>query len=176
MLDALSLNLAAIWKLPTIFVCDNNIYGEYSRINKTTPIEDLHLRAESYAMPHFSVDGMDIHAVRDGLNKALDRARNGGGPTLIEAKTYRFSGHSRADQATYRPEGELEKWTKRDPLLELEKDLISRNLLTTKRVEEMKAEMLRALEATVSKTQNDPEPSLASMFQNIWSDSQARSV
>jgi acetoin:2,6-dichlorophenolindophenol oxidoreductase subunit alpha len=164
-----SLNLAAIWKLPTIFICDNNVYGEYSRIDKTTPIEDLHLRAESYAMPHFSLDGMDIHAVRDGLNTALNRARNGGGPTLVEAKTYRFSGHSRADQAKYRPEGELEKWTKRDPLLVMQKDLISRGLLTSERADEMKEEMVKTIEAIVSQIQNEPEPDLASMFQHIWS-------
>lgn len=163
-----SLNLAAIWKLPTIFICDNNVYGEYSRIDKTTPIEDLHMRAESYAMPHLTLDGMDIHAVRKGLSEALDRARSGGGPTLIEAKTYRFSGHSRADQALYRPDGELDEWKKRDPLLVTEMNLISRGLLTREKIDEIKMAMVKTMDDIVTKTRNDPEPELASMFSNIW--------
>ena len=119
------LNLAAIWNLPVVFICDNNVYGEYSRINTTTPIEDLHMRAESYNMPHFAIDGMDISAVRVGVLEAVERARTGGGPTLIEAKTYRFAGHSRTDQALYRPAGELEKWLERDPIKVTESALIA---------------------------------------------------
>jgi TPP-dependent pyruvate/acetoin dehydrogenase alpha subunit len=144
-----TLNLAAIWKLPVVFVCDNNVYGEYSRIDKTTPIEDLHLRADSYAMPHFSVDGMDIHAVRGGFVEAVDRARCGGGPTLMEAKTYRFSGHSRADKGLYRPEGEVDKWKSRDPLLVTEVDLISRNLLTQEDIATIKSDMKERMDSIV---------------------------
>lgn len=162
------LNLAAIWKLPVIFICDNNVYGEYSRIEKTTPIEDLHLRAESYAMPHMSLDGMNIHAVRAGLTEAVDRARSGGGPTLIEAKTYRFSGHSRADQALYRPEGEFEEWQKKDPLLVTENDLISRNLITSEKIEAMKEKIISELTSLAKRVANDPEPELSAMFSNIW--------
>lgn len=167
------LNLAAIWKLPVIFVCDNNVYGEYSRIEKTTPIEDLHIRAESYAMPHMSLDGMNIHAVRHGLTEAVERARSGGGPTLIEAKTYRFSGHSRADQALYRPEGELEEWQKKDPLLVTENDLISRGLITAEKIESMKAEMITELNSLAKRIANDPEPELSAMFSNIWTPAKA---
>lgn len=163
-----TLNLAAIWKLPVVFICDNNVYGEYSRIDKTTPIEDLHIRAESYAMPHFSVDGMDIHAVRKGLTEAVDRARSGGGPTLMEAKTYRFSGHSRADQGLYRPEGELETWKKRDPLTVTEKDLISRGVLTQKEVEAIRIDMKQTMDEIVIEAQDAPEPTYSSMFKNIW--------
>ena len=162
------LNLAAIWNLPAIFICDNNIYGEYSRIEKTTPLEDIHLRAESYKMPHFSLDGMDIHAVRAGVKEAVDRARSGGGPTLIEAKTYRFAGHSRADQALYRPEGELELWQKRDPIKVTEADLIARSILTPDQVEKIKADMKVTIEGVVAICKASLEPSLASMFQNIW--------
>ncbi|MBI3428913.1 MAG: thiamine pyrophosphate-dependent dehydrogenase E1 component subunit alpha, partial [Actinobacteria bacterium] len=162
------LNLAAIWNLPAIFICDNNIYGEYSRIEKTTPLEDLHLRADSYKMPHFSLDGMDIHAVRKGVKVAVDRARSGGGPTLIEAKTYRFAGHSRADQALYRPEGELELWQKRDPIKVTQEDLILRGVFTLDQAERIKADMKRTIEDVVATCKASPEPTLASMFQNIW--------
>lgn len=162
------LNLAAIWNLPVIFICDNNIYGEYSRIQTTTPIEDLHLRAESYNMPHFSLDGMDIHAVRKGVKEAVDRARNGGGPTLIEAKTYRFAGHSRADQALYRPAGELELWQTRDPIKVTQEDLIARGVLTADRAEKIKTEMKSTIEGVVATCKASSEPTLASMFENIW--------
>lgn len=163
-----SLNLAAIWKLPVIFICDNNIYGEYSRIDKTTPIEDLHNRAESYAMPHMAIDGMDIHKVRKGLGEAIERARSGNGPTFIEAKTYRFSGHSRADQALYRPEGELEKWQKRDPLLVTEQDLIARKLLTQEKIDSIKSRIEVELGELAKQVEKDPEPELSAMFSNIY--------
>ena len=167
------LNLAAIWNLPVVFVCDNNVYGEYSRIEKTTPIEDLHIRAESYAMPHMSLDGMNIHAVREGLSEAINRARTGGGPTLVEAKTYRFSGHSRADQALYRPEGELEAWQKKDPLLVTETDLIARKILTADKIDSIKENVVSELTALATKVAGDPEPELSAMFSNIWTPTKA---
>jgi pyruvate dehydrogenase E1 component alpha subunit len=162
------LNLAAIWNLPVVFICDNNVYGEYSRINTTTPIEDLHIRAESYNMPHFAIDGMDISAVRVGVLEAVERARTGGGPTLIEAKTYRFAGHSRTDQALYRPAGELEKWLERDPIKVTESALIAQGILTHESIQEMKASMKVTLEKVIDTCTQAPEPSLAKMFENIW--------
>lgn len=162
------LNLAAIWNLPVIFICDNNIYGEYSRIQTTTPVEDLHIRAESYNMPHFSLDGMDIHAVRKGVKEAVDRARNGGGPTLVEAKTYRFAGHSRADQALYRPAGELEFWQTRDPIKVTQEDLIARSVFTAEDAEKIKVDMKTTIEGVVATCKASSEPTFASMFENIW--------
>ena len=162
------LNLAAIWKLPAIFICDNNVYGEYSRIDKTTPLEDLHMRAESYKMPHYAVDGMDVQATRKGIKEAVERARSGGGPTLIEAKTYRFAGHSRADKALYRPEGELEKWEKRDPIKLTEEDLVKRGLLDSAKIEKMRADMTKTIEGVVATCQAAPDPTVASMFENVF--------
>jgi TPP-dependent pyruvate/acetoin dehydrogenase alpha subunit len=166
-----SLNLAAIWNLPVIFLCDNNVYSEYSRINVTTPLEDLHMRADSYKMPHFSLDGMDIGAVQKGVLEAVNRARSGGGPTLIEAKTYRFAGHSRADQALYRPEGELEKWQKRDPLRVTEEALVARGVLNAEQVAKIKSDMKITIKKVVATCQASSEPTLASMFQNIYTPS-----
>jgi pyruvate dehydrogenase E1 component alpha subunit len=162
------LNLAAIWKLPVIFICDNNVYGEYSRIDKTTPLEDLHTRAESYRMAHYSVDGMDVHATRKGIKEAVECARSGGGPTLIEAKTYRFAGHSRADKALYRPEGELERWMERDPIKLTEEDLVKRGLLDSARIEKMRADMAKTIEGVVAICQAAPDPTVASMFENVF--------
>jgi TPP-dependent pyruvate/acetoin dehydrogenase alpha subunit len=110
------LNMAAIFKLPVIFVIENNLYGEYTRIQLSTPVTDLAERATSYAMPSEIVDGQDVDAVKAAVERAAERARSGGGPTLLEMKTYRYSGHSKSDPATYRPAGELDEWLKRDPI------------------------------------------------------------
>jgi pyruvate dehydrogenase E1 component alpha subunit len=112
-----SMNMAAIWKLPVIFVCENNLYGEFSHISHTTPLEDISARAAAYDMPGVIVDGNDVLAVRDAALAAVARARKGDGPTLIEAKTYRHRGHSRTDPAKYRPEAEVAEWLARDPLI-----------------------------------------------------------
>jgi pyruvate dehydrogenase E1 component alpha subunit len=163
-----SLNLAAIWKLPVIFVIDNNVYGEYTRIDLSTPIEDLHLRAASYAMPSIKVDGMDVYAVQASMQEAVDRARRGDGPTLVEAKTYRFSGHSRADQALYRPAGELEHWEKRDPILLTEQALIKKGILDQAKIEAMKTKIVNLVDSAITQAQADPEPSAKDMFSNVF--------
>jgi len=111
-----SMNLAGIWRLPVIFICENNLYGEYSPVHATTPVPRLSDRAASYGMPGVQVDGNDVLAVRDATAQAVQRARSGAGPTMLEALTYRFVGHSRADPAAYRPQGELERWLARDPI------------------------------------------------------------
>ena len=162
------LNLASIWKLPVIFICDNNVYGEYSRIHTTTPIEDLHMRAESYNMPHFALDGMDVSAVQAGIKEAVERARTGGGPTLIEAKTYRFSGHSRTDQALYRPAGELEKWLERDPIKVTEDALVEQGILNHESIQAMKSSMKVEIANVIATCTEASEPPLAAMFENIW--------
>jgi pyruvate dehydrogenase E1 component alpha subunit len=169
-----TLNLAAIWNLPIIFICDNNVYGEYSRIDITTPLEDLHIRGESYRMPHYAIDGMDIAAVQEGVQKAVDHARSGKGPTFIEAKTYRFSGHSRADLALYRPEGELEKWQARDPIKLTEEKLIKEKLVDATQINEIKEETLKVIKGVVEVCKSAPNPTLASMFQNIYTDGKSK--
>jgi pyruvate dehydrogenase E1 component alpha subunit len=111
-----SLNLASVWHLPVVFVCENNLYGEYSPIAWTTPVDRLADRALSYGMPGEQIDGNAVDGVFDAVAAAVDRGRRGDGPTLIEAMTYRQKGHSRSDPASYRPEGELEHWLERDPI------------------------------------------------------------
>ena len=169
-----TLNLAAIWNLPIVFICDNNVYGEYSRIDITTPLEDLHHRGESYRMPHYAIDGMDIAAVQEGIQKAVDQARSGKGPTFIEAKTYRFSGHSRADLALYRPEGELEKWQARDPIKLTEEKLVKEKLVDAAQITKIKEETLKVIQGVVEVCKSAPNPTLASMFQNIYTDGKSK--
>jgi pyruvate dehydrogenase E1 component alpha subunit len=110
------LNVASVWRLPVVFLCENNLYGEYSPIATTTPIADLARRADAYAMPGHTVDGNDVEAVYGAVEVAAGRARRGEGPSLLECKTYRQRGHSRSDPAAYRPEGELDHWLERDPI------------------------------------------------------------
>lgn len=166
-----ALNLAAVWKLPVVFVLDNNVYGEYSRINLTTPFEDLYVRADSYSMPGIQVDGMSLSAVVPALQEAVDRARSGGGPSLIEAKTYRFAGHSRADTAPYRPEGELESWQERDPLLVARSELTSRGLATQEQLAQVSDQVTQGLATLVEEVSAAPSPSVADMFRNISAES-----
>lgn len=163
-----ALNIAAVWKLPVVFVCDNNLYGEYSRINLTTAVEDIHLRAAAYGIPGTVVDGLDIDAVQTELGSAIHRARSGGGPSLVEAKTYRFAGHSRADKATYRPEGELELWLRREPVGLAARTSIERGEINAAGVEEMTARIRAEMEATVQRARQAPDPTPESMFANIY--------
>jgi TPP-dependent pyruvate/acetoin dehydrogenase alpha subunit len=118
-----ALNMAQIWKLPVIFICENNLYGEYSPIARTTPMTVLADRADAYNMAKARIDGNDVAVVHDAVSVAAARARAGDGPTLVEALTYRHKGHSRTDPAKYRPAGELEQWLERDPIALLEQAL-----------------------------------------------------
>ncbi len=112
-----ALNFAAVWKLPVVFVCENNLYMEYTPISEVTAVEHPAAgRASAYGLDSIIVDGQDADEVYRAARAAYDKARAGNGPSLIECKTYRYSGHSRADPAKYRPEGELDKWLKRDPV------------------------------------------------------------
>lgn len=111
-----ALNLASVWQLPVVFVCENNLYGEYTPIAVTTPVERLTERAAAYRMHSVRVDGNDVRAVYDTCADAVDRARSGAGPTFVEALTYRQRGHSRSDPGKYRPAEEVEQWLTRDPI------------------------------------------------------------
>ena len=111
-----SLNMASVMGLPVVFVIENNLYGEYSPLRRTTPLDDLFRRGEAYDMRAAAVDGQDVHAVAEALAEARSHAATGRGPSLIEAKTYRYSGHSRSDLGLYRSADEVQTWVSRDPI------------------------------------------------------------
>lgn len=111
------LNLCSLWKLPAIFVCENNLYGEFTPQDGQSPVPDVADRAAAYAMPGLIADGNDVLDVREKVAEAVARARAGEGPALVECKTYRHRGHYEGDMCTYRPEGELEQWLQRDPVV-----------------------------------------------------------
>jgi pyruvate dehydrogenase E1 component alpha subunit len=164
-----ALNLASIWHLPAIFVCENNLYGEYSRIEKTTPLSDIAARAAAYAMPGEIVDGQDVDAVMVAMSRAVARARSGGGPTLLEMKTYRYAGHSRGDPAKYRPVGELEKWKERDPIALYEGVLIAAGTADAARLAAVRGEVERDIAAAVAAAKASPLPDADSIFEHVSS-------
>ncbi|HMJ94488.1 MAG TPA: thiamine pyrophosphate-dependent dehydrogenase E1 component subunit alpha [Thermoleophilaceae bacterium] len=162
-----SMNLAAIWKLPVVFVLENNLYGEYSPVARTTPIEILVERASGYAMPGARVDGNDVAAVYETVAHAVERARAGEGPTLIEALTYRHKGHSRTDPGTYRPAEEVEHWLARDPIQALEKVLRERGA-ADERIAEIRTAATSNVDEHLKRALGWPEPSVESRFEHVY--------
>jgi pyruvate dehydrogenase E1 component alpha subunit len=162
-----AMNLAAIWKLPVIFLCENNLYGEYSPLATTTPIETLADRAAGYAMPGVRVDGNDVAAVYEIVGEAVDRGRRGEGPTFIEAMTYRHKGHSRTDPGTYRPAEEVEEWLAKDPIPGLEARLAQAGTSSAK-IEEVRAAATAKVTEHLDRALAWPEPDLDSRFEDIY--------
>lgn len=162
-----ALNFAAVLKLPVVFVCENNLYGEYSRIELTTAVEDIAIRATSYNMPGIMVDGQDVDAVAEAMETAVARARRGDGPSLLEMKTYRYSGHSRSDPATYRRPGELAEWLKRDPIDILAAKLVEERLLASDGLEALKADVRGAVERATEEVLASPHPDMSEIMSHV---------
>ena len=162
-----ALNLAGIWKLPVVVVIENNHYGEYSPIAATTPISSLVDRAKSYGIRGEVVDGNDVLAVRDVAGQALDRARAGEGPTLIEADTYRFEGHSRSDPGKYRPPGELEAWLGRDPIERFARLIETRDLASAETIGAHRHRVGTEIAAALQAAKAAPEPLAARLYEDV---------
>ncbi|MDR3645284.1 MAG: thiamine pyrophosphate-dependent dehydrogenase E1 component subunit alpha, partial [Clostridia bacterium] len=153
-----SLNAAAIWNLPVVFVCENNLYGASTRIDKVIKIDKISERAAAYGMPGETIDGQDVVAVNEAAARAVARARAGEGPTLLELLTYRRCGHSRNDACGYRDKSEEKQWYDRDPL-KIARDYILRNKLASE--EDIKAiedEVDREIEEAIDYAANEPAP------------------
>lgn len=163
-----SMNLAAVWHLPVLFVIDHNMYGEYSRWDITTPIEDLRARATSYDMESVTIDGMDIDAARAGLASAVDFVRSESKPMLVEAKTYRFSGHSRSDMGEYRPPGEMDRWRRRDPIVLGRDALLTTGLANPADIEAMGSELQVEIEQAVAAAEAMEPTPVSAMFRHVW--------
>lgn len=163
-----ALNLAAVWRLPVIFICENNLYGEYTPLRATTPIDDLSERAAAYAMPGSIVDGNDVQAVRQVVGEAVERARQGAGPTFVEAKTYRHSGHSRTDPAKYRPPEEVAAWRARDPLPRFADFLRAEFALDDEGVGALDQQALDAVKTAVEVALASAEPAATSLEEDVY--------
>jgi acetoin:2,6-dichlorophenolindophenol oxidoreductase subunit alpha len=162
-----ALNLAAIWKLAVVFVCENNLYGEYSPLARTTPVTRLSDRGAAYGMASETVDGNDVLVMRDTVTRAAERARAGDGPTLIEALTYRHKGHSRTDPAKYRPPGELEVWLERDPIPRLESQLLAGGIERS-RLDDLRTRAEQAVEDALERAKGWPDPDPESRFEHVY--------
>jgi pyruvate dehydrogenase E1 component alpha subunit len=165
-----SLNMASVWKAPVVFVIENNLYGEYSPVRDTTPLDDLAERATAHAMPGVIVDGQDVDAVHEIISIALERARAGEGPTLVEAKTYRYRGHSRTDPAKYRAEGELERWMQRDPIDLFGAKLVAENVLDEDQQMTLRNDVRSAVDSAAALAAEAPIPTLEEIEAYVYAD------
>lgn len=165
-----ALNMAAVWKAPVVFIITNNLYGEYSPLRSTTPIDDLARRADPFGFPGIVVDGQDIDVVHEATSEAVERARGGGGPTLLEMKTYRYRGHSRSDPAKYRPEGELDAWKARDPIDLLGAKLVEAGTIGPNDHVEIRSEIQAEIDAAAERAAAAPYPTLEETRPYVYAD------
>ena len=165
-----ALNMAAVWKLPVVFVCENNRYGMSTSTARSTAVPDVATRAAAYNMPGVIVDGNDFGAVALASTEAVERARRGEGPSLIESKTYRIRGHSRSDRNRYRTKEEISEWQARDPIVALERDLASLGLITEADAEAIRAEAAKEIEEAVAFAAASPAPTPSDLTRFVYAD------
>jgi len=163
-----SLNLAAIWTLPVIFVCENNQYAMSISVERALPIKDIADRAASYAMPGVVVDGNDVLAVQQAVAEAVAKARAGDGPTLVECKTYRWRGHSKSDAQRYRTRVEVESWKKKDPIVRFTARLIEEGILTEGEADEIEKRAYQLVEEAVAFAESSPEPRVEEITEGVY--------
>src|SRR3974390_42733 len=165
-----AMNLAAVWKLPVVFVCENNLYMEYTPIASVTAVEHPAAdRACAYGLEPIIVDGNDVEAVYRAALDTLGRARTGEGPSLVECKTYRHSGHSRADPAKYRPPGELQEWLKRDPVPCYPGRLLEEGV-SASTLDDIEKQVAAAVDHATELCKASPPPAVETAFTDLWAD------
>lgn len=165
-----ALNFAAVWKLPVVFVCENNLYMEYTPIAEVTAVEHPAAdRASAYGLESILVDGNDPDAVHEVAVRVVDRARAGDGPSLVEATTYRHGGHSRADPAKYRPDDEVKSWLARDPIPNYRERLLAAGVEASA-LDEIEAAALAAVDRATEEAKAGPFPDPASLPTDLWAD------
>ena len=163
-----TLNLAAIWKLPVVFVCENNQYGMSMSVKKATAIENISDRASAYGMPGVTVAGTDLDEVYGATLEALERARAGEGPTLLEAITYRYLGHSKSDANLYRTREEIQTWRKQDPIQRFAMVLENEGALKENEWRELDEEARQRIEDAFEKASREPDPEPASALEDVY--------
>ena len=163
-----SMNMAAIWNLPVIYVCENNLYGASTHITKVMKVTDVAERAKSYGVPGIIVDGNDVIAVYQTVGEAAKRARSGGGPTLVECKTYRRGGHSRGDANRYRNKEEEKEWLTKDPIVIVQNKLKKLGVLTDSIIEKINKEVQEEIEKAKEFAENSPFPKPEDCLNDLW--------
>ena len=166
-----SLNMAGVWKLPVVYICENNLYGMSVAVERACAVKDIAVRASSYDMPGVIVDGQRVLEVKTAVEEAVERARKGEGPTLIECKTYRYRGHSRSDPRKYRTKEEEQYWHDRDPIKLFSQDLIEQGIMAKEEIEalrkELDAEMAEAEDFALNQS---PYPDPATLLEDVYAE------
>jgi TPP-dependent pyruvate/acetoin dehydrogenase alpha subunit len=165
-----SLNLASVWRLPAVYVCENNLYAMSTPFRDVCAIEHIAERAAAYGIPGVQADGMDVVAVAGVVRTAVERARSGRGPTLVECKTYRFLGHSKSDQRVYRSKEEEAAWRERDPIARFRTALLEQNLATAAELDAIARDALAAVDEAVSFAQRSPFPEPDALTAGVFTD------
>jgi len=163
-----SLNMAGIWKLPVIYICENNQYGMSNPVKKSTAVKDIAQRAVSYNMPGEIVDGNDVIEVYETVRRAVERAKNGEGATLIESKTYRWMGHSKSDPRVYRTREEEEEWKKKDPIKRLADKIKQENIVTQEELNQIEEEVEKEIEEAYQFAINSPDPRVEELTKYVY--------
>ncbi|WP_022710185.1 thiamine pyrophosphate-dependent dehydrogenase E1 component subunit alpha [Pseudochrobactrum sp. AO18b] len=166
-----ALNMASVWKLPVVFVCENNGYGMSTSTKRSTAVENIADRAVAYNMPGVIVDGNNLSDVAEAAHEAIERARRGEGPTLIENKTYRLRGHSKSDRNRYRTKEEIEDWaTNRDPIARFETDLKTYGLIDDAEIETIRTNVEKEIADAIEFAKNSPSPDLSNLTRDVYTD------
>jgi pyruvate dehydrogenase E1 component alpha subunit len=164
-----SANLASVWKLPVIFLCENNQYASTTPYRSSTSVEDIADRARGYGMPGVIVDGNDVFAVYEAAKAAVERARDGGGPSLVEAKTYRIKGHFVGDPELYRSKEEVQEiFAKTDPISRFERQVSSEGSLSREKLDSIKLEVQELIDKALAFAKESPEPDPSELFSDVY--------
>lgn len=163
-------NMAAIWKLPLVFVCENNMYGISNCQREHMRVTDVSDRAAAYGVPGVTVDGNDVIAVYEAAAEAIERARKGDGPSLIECKTWRWRGHFEGDPGAYKDPAEQEAWIKKDPIPKFEQKLVELNYATQAELAEIKAKVEAQIDAAIRFSQQSPDPTPEDALTDVYAE------
>jgi len=163
-------NLAMLWKLPVIFICENNNYAMGTSIERTSNVIDIYKLADAYEMPSDKIDGMTAEAVHEGVARAVKRAREGDGPTLLEMKTYRYKGHSVSDPQKYRSKDEVEEYKNQDPITKVHSTIIDNKFATADELKAIDNKIAAIVEASVKFAEESPWPDESEMLKDVYKD------
>lgn len=163
-------NLAMLWKLPVVFICENNNYAMGTSIERTSNVIDIYKLADAYEMPSDKLDGMTPEIVHEGVARAVKRARDGEGPTLLEMKTYRYRGHSVSDPQKYRSKDEVEEYKDQDPIIKVRKTILDNNFATEATLQEIDEKINGIVEASVKFAEDSPWPDDSEVLKDVYID------
>jgi pyruvate dehydrogenase E1 component alpha subunit len=163
-------NLAMLWKLPVVFICENNNYAMGTSIERTSNVIDIYKLADAYEMPSDKLDGMTPEIVHEGVVRAVKRARDGEGPTLLEMKTYRYRGHSVSDPQKYRSKDEVEEYKDQDPIIKVRKTILDKNFATEAALQEIDEKINSIVEASVKFAEDSPWPDDSEVLKDVYID------